>query len=174
MENKEKNSLLIPEEDITKSLTEIKELTVDTFDDYLTLFNLAENKKSLARAIRLGEVENILINQAYLRFVERPDEIDNKQLLDAVKLFDELRAKNTEQATAKVEADPLIQINNQKTEINVTADGGIDTLPRESRAKLQQFFANLMKQAEKDPVEEIIDGEIVDAEFISEEQKENE
>lgn len=130
-------------------------------------FNEIQRKKQLARISKLSDVQDMLTDQFYQRISQRPDEISNKEMLDGMKVVQDLMEKNQKHAEVAEEIPQLIQIN--QTEVNVGSN-----LNRDSRERVKNAVLGLLSSinnAQQAPEEtEIIEAK---AEDISEEEENN-
>jgi len=130
-------------------------------------FNEIQRKKQLARISKLSDVQDMLTDQFYQRISQRPDEISNKEMLDGMKVVQDLMEKNQKRAETVEEIPQLIQIN--QTEVNVG-----NNLNRDSRERVKNAVLGLLSSinnVQQAPEEtEIIEAE---AEVISEEEEDN-
>jgi hypothetical protein len=128
-------------------------------------FNEIQRKKQLARISKLSDVQDMLTDQFYQRISQRPDEISNKEMLDGMKVVQDLMEKNQKHAEVAEEIPQLIQIN--QTEVNVGSN-----LNRDSRERVKNAVLGLLSSinsAQQAPEEtEIIEAK---AEDISEEEE---
>lgn len=109
--------------------------------DLTHLFNLNQHKKTLARVNKLSDVQDMFTEQLLKRISSRPDEISNKEMLDGMKIIQDLIERGQKQAT-NIEEAPLIQINQQNNEVNV---GGTDKqLSRDSRERVKHAVMGLL------------------------------
>lgn len=109
--------------------------------DLTHLFNLNQHKKTLARVNKLSDVQDMFTEQLLKRISSRPDEISNKEMLDGMKIIQDLIERGQKQAT-NIEETPLIQINQQNNEVNV---GGTDKqLSRDSRERVKHAVMGLL------------------------------
>ena len=149
----------------------IAERDADKSAQLTHLFNLNQNKKTLVRLDKFSDLLDTIAAQAYDRFTSRPDEISNKELLDGMKVMQDLLERGRKQVVENDEGPaPLIQINQTNNEVNM--NNAASGLSRESRAKVQKAVSDLLKSMsvgmttpsiEEDPIEgEVI--EIIDAE----------
>lgn len=149
----------------------IAERDVDKSAQLTHLFNLNQNKKTLVRLDKFSNLLDTIAEQAYDRFTSRPDEISNKELLDGMKIMQDLLERGKKQVVENDEGPaPLIQINQTNNEVNM--NNTVSGLSRESRAKVQKAVSDLLKSMtagmstpiiEEDPIEgEVV--EIIDAE----------
>lgn len=126
-------------------------------------FNEIQRKKQLARISKLSDVQDMLTDQFYQRISQRPDEISNKEMLDGMKVVQDLMEKNQKQAETVEEIPQLIQIN--QTEVNVG-----NTLNRDSRERVKNAVLDLLNGINKVQQEAPI---TIEADFASEEEENN-
>ncbi len=106
-------------------------------------FNEIQRKKQLARISKLSEVQDMLTDQFYQRISQRPDEISNKEMLDGMKVVQDLMEKNQKHTESIEEIPQLIQIN--QTEVNV----GNNNLNRDSRERVKNAVLGLLDSINK-------------------------
>ena len=124
-------------------------------------FNEIQRKKQLARVSKLSEVQDMLTDQFYQRISQRPDEISNKEMLDGMKVIQDLMEKNQKHADTVEEIPQLIQIN--QTEVNVG-----NNLNRDSRERVKNAVLGLLHSintVQQTPT----DTDIIEATVITEE-----
>jgi len=124
--------------------------------DLTQLFIDNHNKKTMVRLDSLNELQNKLIGQLSRRVTERPDEISNQELMQAVKIIQDLIDRSTKSITDPVDK-PLIQINSQSNSVNV--GDGTNTYSRESRDRVRNAVMSLLSSindtvADKEVIEE--------------------
>lgn len=125
-------------------------------------FNDIQRKKQLARVSKLSDVQDMLTDQFFQRISQRPDEISNKEMLDGMKVVQDLMEKNLKQAETIEEIPQLIQIN--QTEVTVG-----NNLNRDSREKVKNAvldILNSINKAQSTPT----DTDIIEADFTEEEE----
>ena len=121
-------------------------------------FNDIQRKKQLARVSKLSEVQDKLTDQFYQRISQRPDEISNKEMLDGMKIVQDLMEKSQKHTDIVEEIPQLIQIN--QTEVNV---GG--NLNRDSRERVKNAVQDILNSINK--AQQIqADSNVIEAEFI--------
>lgn len=128
-------------------------------------FNEIQRKKQLARISKLSDVQDMLTDQFYQRISQRPDEISNKEMLDGMKVVQDLMEKNQKRTDLVEDIPQLIQIN--QTEVNVG-----NNLSRDSRERVKNAVMGLLSSinnAQQVPEETTI----IEAEVISEEEETN-
>ena len=124
-------------------------------------FNEIQRKKQLARVSKLSDVQDMLTDQFYKRISQRPDEISNKEMLDGMKVIQDLMEKSQRQADSVEEVPQLIQIN--QTEVNVG-----NNLNRDSRERVKNAVLGLLSTintAQQAPAEP----SVIEADFTVEE-----
>lgn len=125
-------------------------------------FNDIQRKKQLARVSKLSDVQDMLTDQFFQRISQRPDEISNKEMLDGMKVVQDLMEKNQKHAETIEEIPQLIQIN--QTEVNVG-----NNLNRDSRERVKSAvmdILNSINKAQPAPVE----SNLIEADFTVEEE----
>ena len=128
-------------------------------------FNEIQRKKQLARISKLSDVQDMLTDQFYQRISQRPDEISNKEMLDGMKVVQDLMEKNQKHAEVAEEIPQLIQIN--QTEVNVGSNLNRDSRERVKNAVLGLLSSiNNAQQAPEEPT-------IIETDFVSEEEENN-
>ncbi len=132
--------------------------------DLTHLFNANQNKKTMARVNKLSDLLDTITDQALARFTARPDEISNKELFDGLKVVQDLIERGQKQVSGVGEM-PLIQINQQNNEVNVSNTAS--NLNRDSRERVKAAVLGLLdsitnKQATQPEVEDIVTVETVE------------
>lgn len=123
----------------------VAEQDMDKQKDLTALFNANQNKKTVMRMDRLGGLIDTLIDQASRRFQEKPDEMSNQDLLNGLKITQDLIEKSRQQINAvNDEPVPLIQINQPDNSVHIDKDP-ISALNRDSREKVKDVVSQLLK-----------------------------
>lgn len=141
------NEIVVKSADLSKEALEIingiiSEKDTAKANQLIELFNSNQNKKTIVRVNKLNDLLDKITDQTIERFEKRPDEISNQEILQALKIIQELAEKNQKQLTEKNTAErPLIQINQQNNELNL---GGTDGLSKESRDRVKQAVAAIL------------------------------
>lgn len=104
--------------------------------DLTYLFNLNQNKKTMVRMDKLSGLQDGLVDQFVKRISERPDEISNKELMDGLKIVQDIIERGQRQISEVDQPQPLIQINQQNNSVNV-GDSATE-LNRESRERVKK------------------------------------
>ena len=121
--------------------------------DLTYLFNLNQNKKTMVRMDKLSGLQDGLVDQFVKRISERPDEISNKELMDGLKIVQDIIERGQRQISEVDQPQPLIQINQQNNSVNV-GDSATE-LNRESRERVKKAVLGLLQnisQAASTPV----------------------
>ncbi len=137
----------------------IAESDIEKTKDLTHLFNINQNKKTMIRIDKLSGLQDNLVDQFARRIAERPDEISNKELMDSIKIVQDIIERGQKQVES-VEQTPLIQINQQTNSINIgeTQSG----LNRESRDRVKNAVMALLNNINKGiETEEPIEGEAI-------------
>lgn len=95
---------------VSKDNEELKDLTQS--------FNLNQMKKEMLRAEELNNLQDLILKQAKERIENRGDEMSHRDLLDYYNTIQNGLDK-TKQYAESINEKPLIQINNNKQEINI-------------------------------------------------------
>ena len=120
----------------------IAEQDIDKTKDLTYLFNINQNKKTIVRANKLNELLDVLTDAAVDRFTSRPDEISNQELMQGLKIVQDLIEKSQKQVNGVNEQQPLIQINQQNNTLEV--GGAKGTLNRDSRERVKNAVLDLL------------------------------
>lgn len=152
----------------------IKETSVARINDLTELFNINQNKKTMARMDKMSDLLDLLTDKLIERVTKRPDELSHKDILDAMKTASDMIDKGNKQINNQ-ENVPLIQINNQDNSVNVDTSLG-DLKTRESRERVKSAVAAVLQNLDLDQLVKNNTENVVDSEFseIAEENKDNE
>lgn len=148
-----------PSVTLIKEGNELSEMIVSENDpskieDLTNLFKLNQRKKNIIRANKLSGLLELVDSEVIERFSAYPESFDNDQLIKYM--------ESTTRAISNIEQSldqkPLIQINNQKNEINIgpTSSG----LTRESREKVLAAVQALLSDSCNNS--DIIDAEVTE------------
>lgn len=145
-------------EEANKLINEvIVEHDVDKVRDLAMLFNVNQTKKTMVRQNKLNDLLDTLVNTAANRASSHPDEMDNQQLYQSLKVVQDLVERSTKQIAGANDNVPLIQINQQNSEVNIhTGDGSQKSLNREQRNRVKNVVEALLGVSAND---EVINGE---------------
>ena len=139
----------------------IAEQDIERTKDLTHLFNINQNKKTMIRIDKLSGLQDNLVDQFVKRIAERPDQISTKELMDGLKIVQDIIERGQKQVEG-VDQTPLIQINQQTNSVNI---GDTQTnLNRESREKVKNAVLSLLNNLGKAPVEQPESDIVIDAE----------
>ena len=141
----------------------ISETDEDKTKDLTYLFNMNQNKKTLVRIDKLSGLQDSLVEQFLKRITEKPDAISNKELMDALKIVQDIMERGRDQVSGNegvAPNAPFIQINQQTNSVNL---GPQTELNRDSRARVKdavlKFLGDLQIPAAPAEVVDPIDNE---------------
>lgn len=123
--------------------------------DLTYLFNMNQNKKTMVRMDKLSGLQDNLVDQFVQRIALRPDEISNKELLDGIKIVQDILERGQRQVSEADQA-PLIQINQQTNSLQIGESS--TELDRESRERVKNAVFCLLKNINT-PDQQVIDYE---------------
>lgn len=119
----------------------INETDVEKTKDLTYLFNQNQNKKTMVRVNKLNELLDVITDQAINRFSSKPDNISNQELLQGLKVVQDIIERGQNQVSG-VTDKPLIQINQQNNELNV--GGTPENMSKESRERIRNAVLGLL------------------------------
>ena len=130
---------------------------IDKTKDLTYLFNVNQNKKTMVRIDSLSNLQDKLVGLLSNRVTERPDEMSNQEVMQALKVVQDIIERGTKQITGQNE-QPLIQINQQTNSVNVGDEAA--GLNRDSRDKVKRAIMSIL-----DNVKDVTDtnAEIIEA-----------
>ena len=138
-----------------ESLALINQIIAETDEaktkDLTYLFNLNQNKKTMVRMDKLSGLQDGLVDQFVKRISERPDEISNKELMDGLKIVQDIIERGQRQISETDQVQPLIQINQQNNSVNV-GDSATE-LNRESRERVKNAVLGLLQGLSQTPIQ---------------------
>ena len=114
---------------------------VDKTKDLTYLFNINQNKKTMVRIDSLSNLQDKLVGLLSSRVTERPDEMSNQEVMQALKVVQDIIERGTKQITGQNE-QPLIQINQQTNSVNVGDEAA--GLNRDSRDKVKRAIMSIL------------------------------
>ena len=114
---------------------------IDKTKDLTYLFNINQNKKTMVRIDSLSNLQDKLVGLLSNRVTERPDEMSNQEVMQALKVVQDIIERGTKQITGQNE-QPLIQINQQTNSVNVGDDAA--GLNRDSRDKVRRAIMSIL------------------------------
>lgn len=130
---------------------------IDKTKDLTYLFNINQNKKTMVRIDSLSNLQDKLVGLLSSRVTERPDEMSNQEVMQALKVVQDIIERGTKQITGQNE-QPLIQINQQTNSVNVGDEAA--GLNRDSRDRVKRVIMGIL-----DNVKDVTDtnAEIIEA-----------
>ena len=140
-------------EDKTNSLVDtiINEDDIDKTKQLLNLFNVNIAKKNTIRVMKVDKLLDKVTDEALKRVEERPDEINNKDLLNYASVAQNQIDKSM-QIIKSINETPTIQLNQDNSvNINITQP----ELSRESRERILKAVEQIMNSKE-----DVVDVEI--------------
>lgn len=114
---------------------------IDKTKDLTYLFNINQNKKTMVRIDSLSNLQDKLVGLLSNRVTERPDEMSNQEVMQALKVVQDIIERGTKQITGQNE-QPLIQINQQTNSVNVGDEAA--GLNRDSRDKVKRAIMSIL------------------------------
>ena len=151
---------LVNAEDLNReSLTLINQIIaesdIEKTKDLTHLFNINQNKKTMIRIDKLSGLQDNLVDQFAKRISERPDEISNKELMDGIKIVQDIIERGQKQVEG-VNQTPLIQFNQQNNSVNI--GDGTPQLNKESRDRVKNAVLSLLNGLNKPtPAEDFVE-----------------
>lgn len=146
-------------------------LEADNQDDLkqlIALFNINQSKKNALRVLQLNQLLDLVTEEALKRYQKSPDEISNKELLDCMTAVSTQIEKST-QIVNGIEDKPMIQINQQKNEVNLNV---APKLSREQTENVIDVISRILNTASTPPPEER--SQVIDAAVVTEDTKPDE
>ena len=135
----------------------IAESDIEKTKDLTHLFNINQNKKTMIRIDKLSGLQDHLVDQFARRIAERPDEISNKELMDGIRIVQDIIERGQKQVEG-VAQTPLIQFNQQNNSVNL---GDSSTqLSKESRDRVKNAVLSLLSGLSKPLPNETVDTSI--------------
>ena len=134
----------------------IAEKDLEKTKDLTHLFNINQNKKTMIRIDKLSGLQDDLVDQFVRRIAERPDEISNKELMDGIKIVQDIIERGQKQVEG-VQQTPLIQFNQQNNSVNI--GDGAPQLSKESRDKVKNAVLSLLSGLNKPAPIEVVQEE---------------
>ncbi|MBP5468565.1 MAG: hypothetical protein J6Z11_04900 [Candidatus Riflebacteria bacterium] len=128
----------------------IAEQDTEKSKDLTYLFNQNQNKKTMVRLDSLSLLQDKLVGLLSKRVTERPDEMSNQEVMQALKIVQDIIDRSTKQVNGGNEK-PLIQINQQTNNIGSEQQGG---LSRDSRDKVKNAVMSILNSIKDATVDE--------------------
>lgn len=135
----------------------IAESDIEKTKDLTHLFNINQNKKTMIRIDKLSGLQDNLVDQFARRIAERPDEISNKELMDGIKIVQDIIERGQKQVEG-VDQIPLIQFNQQNNSVNIGDNS--TQLNKESRDRVKNAVLSLLSGLNKPvPAEDFVEAQ---------------
>lgn len=134
----------------------IAEKDLEKTKDLTHLFNINQNKKTMIRIDKLSGLQDDLVDQFVQRIAERPDEISNKELMDGIKIVQDIIERGQKQVEG-VNETPFIQFNQQNNSVNI--GDSAPQLSKESRDKVKNAVLSLLSGLNKPTPVEVVQEE---------------
>jgi hypothetical protein len=131
----------------------IAESDIEKTKDLTHLFNINQNKKTMIRIDKLSGLQDHLVDQFARRIAERPDEISNKELMDGIRIVQDIIERGQKQVEG-VNQTPLIQFNQQNNSVNIGENG--QQLNKESRDRVKNAVLSLLSGLSKPVSSDVI------------------
>lgn len=146
----------------------IAESDIEKTKDLTHLFNINQNKKTMIRIDKLSGLQDHLVDQFARRIAERPDEISNKELMDGIRIVQDIIERGQKQVEG-VTQTPLIQFNQQNNSVNFGDSSA--QLSKESRDRVKNAVLSLLSGLSKPLPNETVDTpiEISESEEVGDE-----
>lgn len=125
--------------DILNQIIEAED--INKTKDLTYLFNINQNKKTMVRIDSLSNLQDKLVGLLSSRVTERPDEMSNQEVMQALKVVQDIIERGTKQITGQNE-QPLIQINQQTNSVNVGDEAA--GLNRDSRDRVKRVIMGIL------------------------------
>lgn len=122
----------------------IAETDADKTKDLTYLFNQNQNKKTMVRVDKLNTLLNIITDKAIDRFENNADEIPTAEIIQSLKVIQDVVEKGQKQINGANEQTPLIQINQQTNAVNVGDKAVKNSLNKESRDKVANAVMSIL------------------------------
>lgn len=151
-EKKKELTLATPAEELEERL--LAEENPDNIADIVDLFNLNIQKKDLIRKSKLNDVQDKICDEITARVVNKPGEFSNRDILDYLKIIQDVVNKSNTQTELTV---PKIQINQQiNNTINTTE------FDRDSRVRILNAVQDILGSTTEEEIIEVTESEVVD------------
>lgn len=155
--------------EILNEIIAVESTNIDKTKDLTYLFNQNQNKKTMVRLDSLSNLQDKLVGLLSKRVIDRPDEMSNQEVMQALKIVQDIMDRSTKNIMGVDNQAPLIQINQQDNSVNMGGKG-LNAAPRESRDRVKNAVMSLLSSINDaaqpndvvdatTPVEELQDGE---------------
>ena len=137
---------LLPLETETKEVLNdiVKAQSNEELKNYLAKFNLNMAKKNAVRIAKMQNLLDAVEDQAIERMEKHPSEFSNKEIQEYMKTVQD-QINSCQRAIDGLEEKPMIQINQQKNEVNINVENpALKT--RESKERVMNAVEALLQQ----------------------------
>lgn len=149
MEEKKENSELscIELDNSTKEIANsiIQETDINKVKDLTHLFNLNQAKKNTIRIMKLNQLMDTVSDKIIERFEKRPDEFNNKDLLDYLQVTQSAIERAEKSLNQIDESTSFISVHNTQNDITVNI---VDDFDRDSKEKIMAAVQALIQKSE--------------------------
>lgn len=140
--------------------------TKDELKKQFELFNITQGKKNALRIIKLNSLLDDVEDQAIERFNKKPDQVSNKELLDYMQVVS-AQIERSQKYIDVLEEKPMVQINKQKNELNISNITIGPQLDREGKNRVKTAVAALLKEINKKTAPERVEALVINPEDSS-------
>lgn len=141
---------------ILNEIIAVESNNLDKTKDLTYLFNQNQNKKTMVRLDSLSNLQDKLVSLLSKRVIDRPDEMSNQEVMQALKIVQDIMDRSTKNIMGTDNQAPLIQINQQDNSVNM--GDGINSASRESKNRVRNAVMSLLSSIN----EATTDSEVVD------------
>lgn len=127
---------------ILNEIIAVENSNVDKTKDLTYLFNANQNKKTMVRLDSLSNLQDKLVGLLSKRVIDRPDEMSNQEVMQALKIVQDIMDRSTKNIMGTDNQAPLIQINQQDNSVNMGE--GINSASRESKNRVRNAVMSLL------------------------------
>jgi len=129
--------------EILNEIIAVESGNIDKTKDLTYLFNQNQNKKTMVRLDSLNNLQDKLVGLLSKRVTDRPDEMSNQEVMQALKIVQDIMDRSTKNIMGTENQAPLIQINQQDNSVNMGGKG-LNAAPRESRDRVKNAVMSLL------------------------------
>lgn len=127
---------------ILNEIIAVENSNIDKTKDLTYLFNANQNKKTMVRLDSLSNLQDKLVGLLSKRVTDRPDEMSNQEVMQALKIVQDIMDRSTKNIMGTDNQAPLIQINQQDNSVNMGE--GINSASRESKNRVRNAVMSLL------------------------------
>ena len=149
----------------------VSETNSDNLKALTELFNENLLKKSISRLDKYSDLLDLVSTQAFKRMAEHPEEVETKQLFEAMKIIQDLMEKNANQIknnSQVVTEQNTVIINQNNVKVG---DSAVSHLNIDSRKRINDLISSIVNSNQQTgDTSEIIEADVIDGETIDEEK----